>query len=84
MDRSANCSISVVHVHCNVKIDNERYIILGGSPMRVPGGVHGCVQACVKAGLQCDPVTCALLRKCNTQNRTLVSLCVAIQFEQVK
>ena len=56
----------VVHVHCNVKINNEHYIVLGG-PLQVPGSVHGCVQACVKASLQCDTVTCAMLRKCNTQ-----------------
>ena len=51
----------------------------------MPGGVHGRVQACVKAGLQCDLVTCAMLRKCNTHKyRSLASRCVAIQFEQVK
>ena len=44
----------------------EHYVILGGGPFQVPGGVHGCVQACVRAGLQCDAVNCAKLFKCNT------------------
>ena len=64
---------------CIVMLNNEHYIILGGGPLQVPAGIHGRVQACVRAGLQCDAVTCAMLRKCNTQLDIELLRHVAIQ-----